>query len=205
MGDRACDRRSPRRRRGRGLSPSSLRRRRDPSRAAREHQSTGSPSDLANMGPMVFTQSKPFGMKMRWTWRPSGRSLFSHILTPASTPRLQRLCNVPSRRLACPFRREGEPLVARKKRSASDQPRRRDSFHEEAVTARAADFLGRRAAFGRARLADDGHGSGNFICLRPETARNARRRADRVGRPTRAGRVVEELGRPGARISFGAR
>ena len=43
---------------------------------------TGPSPALESIGLMVLTQSKPLGMKMRCTWRPSGRSFLSHILAP---------------------------------------------------------------------------------------------------------------------------
>ena len=53
---------------------------------ARHHMHGPSPA-LESIGLMVLTQSKPLGMKMRCTWRPSGRSFLSHIFAP---PNLRR-------------------------------------------------------------------------------------------------------------------
>ena len=48
---------------------------------------------MLSIGLIVLTQSKPLGMKMRCTWRPSGRSFLSHIFAP---PNLRRDLSCPS-------------------------------------------------------------------------------------------------------------
>ena len=46
------------------------------------HHMTGPSPAFESIGLMVFTQSKPLKIKMRYTWRPSNRSFLSHIFAP---------------------------------------------------------------------------------------------------------------------------